>query len=319
MIAWLAQAETDALAAEGLSDAASGAGATGLTLPEVGLLVALLVAGVALLMLGRRLVKSVCVASGVVLGIAGACLAVSVWAELEPYQLPAVGAGALIGGVVSALLFRVWVAAAGAVILALTVPLASLAWQGSPLPVRGGGETGETQGAADEASADAGADASPLTTNLTDGIDIDREEVQRRVEEGVREGVDQARRAAGEVGSEIMDSIEGLFTRHRDTAEAWWDDLGPGGRRNVLIGAAIGAGLGLLLGVSLPYTAASLLSALAGALLVVFAGRTLAMALGGDTVQGWVPQGPRPVVLAVGLITLGGVVVQWMLRPRKSD
>lgn len=278
--------------------------ATGMTHVELGILGGLCLVGLALVLLGRRLVKPACVVSGAVLGLGAAWVATGVWPVLATYWIPLLLTGAVAGGLLSAALFRFWVAIAAAAFLALVVPLATLAWQGAPLPIH------------DEAAAEPGDEVSAEADDLGErGSALIDGETRRQLEERVG----RVGEAAGEFGVAVLESLRELTTRQRDAVEAWWKELGEQGRRNVLVGAGIGGVLGLLLGVALPYTASSVLSALAGSLLLVFAGRTLAWGLGGEAVSGYVPTEPRTLAAAVGLITVVGVIVQWTLRAKKDD
>lgn len=278
--------------------------AAGMTATEVGVLAALCVAAVGLVLLGRRLVKPVCVTSGAVLGLAASWVTVGLLPVLEPYWIPVLMAGALAGGLLAAAIFRLWVALASAALLALLVPAAVLGWQGTPLPIEAGGVEGDRGGAVEES-----AGSMPEVSSLT------REDVESRVSEELEE----LGTAAEELRVAMIESLRGLAQRQQEAVAAWWEELGEPGRRNVVVGAAVGGLLGLLLGVTAPYTAASLLSSLSGGLLLVFAGRTLAIGLGGEAVSGYVPEQPRALAATVGLITVVGVIVQWTLRPKKDD
>ncbi|MFW6336735.1 MAG: LPXTG cell wall anchor domain-containing protein [Phycisphaeraceae bacterium] len=286
--------------------------ATGMTHVELGVLGGLCLVGLALVLLGRRLVKPACVVSGAVLGLGAAWIAAGVWPTLATYWIPLLLTGAVAGGLLAGALFRFWVAFAAAAFLALVVPLATLAWQGAPLPMQNGAANGAANGAGDDAAGDDAAEAGELDNRASALID---EETRRRVEERV----DEVGEAAGEFGVAVLESLRELAARQRDAVEAWWKELGEQGRRNVLVGAGVGGVLGLLLGVAVPYTASSVLSSLAGSLLLVFAGRTLAWGLGGEAVSGYVPTEPRTLAAAVGLITVVGIIVQWTLRPKKDD
>lgn len=279
--------------------------ATGMTTAELGVLGGLCVVGLALVLLGRRLVKPVGAASGAVLGVGAAWVAAGVWPVLQTYWIPLLLAGALAGGLLAGALFRFWVAFAAAAFLALVVPLGTLAWQGAPLPI-------ETEAATTGDASSDDAEGDSLNERASALVN---EEARRRVEE-------QAQRvgeAAGEVGAAVLESLKELAQEQRAAVEAWWAERGEAGRRNVLVGAGVGGLLGLLLGVALPYTASSVLSSLAGSLLLVFAGRTLALGLGGEAVSGYVPTETRTLAAAVGLITAVGIIVQWTLRPKKDD
>lgn len=107
--------------------------------------------------------------------------------------------------------------------------------------------------------------------------------------------------------------------RHvRESAVAWWDGLDDAAHRTLLTLAAVGAIAGLAIGFMLPQTGAAIQSSLVGSLFLVHAGMGLAHIHTPGTFDplAW---GARPVVLAVCLITIGGVFLQWMLRRKKTD
>ena len=279
--------------------------AAGMTATEVGVLAALCVAAVGLVLLGRRLVKPVCVTSGAVLGLAASWVTVGLLPVLEPYWIPVLMAGALAGGLLAAAIFRLWVALASAALLALLVPAAVLAGRARRCRSRRAGSRGI-----------AAARSRSRRGRRVGGFGrLTREDVESRVSEELEE----LGTAAEELRVAMIESLRGLAQRQQEAVAAWWEELGEPGRRNVVVGAAVGGLLGLLLGVTAPYTAASLLSSLSGGLLLVFAGRTLAIGLGGEAVSGYVPEQPRALAATVGLITVVGVIVQWTLRPKKDD
>lgn len=128
--------------------------------------------------------------------------------------------------------------------------------------------------------------------------------------------------AEGEDSPTLMQKVnramDAVYTQLADDAEAWWESLGGSGRTIVYMGALIGAAVGLLLGMVLPKVSAALQTALAGALLVYFGAMGLARwQLGEDSTV--LPDSARGAVVAIGLITLLGTVIQWTLSRRQAD
>ncbi len=116
----------------------------------------------------------------------------------------------------------------------------------------------------------------------------------------------------------FVERAKTLYESERAQAERWWHDLGDSKRRWVMIVAGGAAVLGLLAGLIAPRTASAMQSALIGSSLLLAGGVGLLRLYGGDLAQK-IPTSPRAVVLAAGLITLCGVLVQWTLWRRKTD
>ncbi|MFW5682141.1 MAG: LPXTG cell wall anchor domain-containing protein [Phycisphaeraceae bacterium] len=195
--------------------------ATGMTHVELGVLGGLCLVGLALVLLGRRLVKPACVVSGAVLGLGAAWIAAGVWPTLATYWIPLLLTGAVAGGLLAGALFRFWVAFAAAAFLALVVPLATLAWQGAPLPMHNGAANGTTNETTTEAGGDEA--AGELDNRASALID---EETRRRVEERV----DEVGEAAGEFGVAVLESLRGWrrgsATRSRRGGKNWASRVG---------------------------------------------------------------------------------------------
>ncbi|MEX0777446.1 MAG: hypothetical protein WD042_17210 [Phycisphaeraceae bacterium] len=103
--------------------------------PTVGVwaLIAMVVLGLALWLLGRKLARPGCAVAGLAVGM---FVGLVVADALDAHQsLPIyLVAGGIIGGVLAALLFRVWMGASLALFLALAAPAASLVLRGAPPP-----------------------------------------------------------------------------------------------------------------------------------------------------------------------------------------
>jgi len=294
MMWWIAQAETAVNHGDGV-----------LSTIEIGVLTGMCVAGLLVMLLGRRLVRVACAAAGVVLGTVGAWICMGIFPVLSDYWIAVLIVGAILGGVLAGILFKIWVASASAVVLAAVVPLGTLAWQSGSLDELPPPEAQETA----EQTEDQGSDLDPSMTSSLTGIS--QEDVEKLAE--------QAQVVLDQVGTDVQTLLRSWAQARKHEATAWWDSLEPTTRRSLWVGAGVGAVLGVLLGVAIPLTTASILCALSGSMLIVIAGRTLALGLGGESIAGYVPESPRAMVLVIGLITMLGVVIQWTLRSRKDD
>lgn len=97
------------------------------------LLIAALVVGAILWLSGKRLARPACAVSGLLLGGLGGWALANQIGE-GGYMLPFMIGAAIVGALVAAFLFRVWMGLTGALILAVLVPAASLVWQGTTPP-----------------------------------------------------------------------------------------------------------------------------------------------------------------------------------------
>ncbi|MFA9478178.1 hypothetical protein ACERK3_07700 [Phycisphaerales bacterium AB-hyl4] len=289
-----------------------------MVLPTIGLLAVALV-GLVLWLMGKRIARTACAVGGLVLGgVAGFVLGETM-SDQGAIVLPLVIGAALAGGLLAGLLFRVWVALCGAVLLALVAPAAVLVWQGTPAePV-----AAETREVAVE---DRPEEAQPrdLPTSVTDAV--------RRTLDGERPFAtrepDEPAAAEAEADADEADVEQVLeaavavarqwYDNQLTLVRQWWSDLGPATQRTIYVTAAIGAGVGLLLGLLLPFVAASFESALVGSLLLLLAGRELT-AMHAEGASAWFPQSPRMVIVWLGLITILGFAIQWTLFARRTD
>jgi uncharacterized protein YcfJ len=248
-------------------------------------LIGLLVLGLILWLMGRKLARPACIISGLVLGgLAGFAIANRL-SDQGSYVLPLTLGAAIAGALLAALLFRVWMGLSCAVLLALVAPAASLVWQGStPIFDLQPAQVALTEAEASPPS-DNGATAPPTAESALAAI------TQR-----LRQGYE----AAAEV------------------VRNWWDDLAPATRSLVIGASVIGAIIGLLLGLILPNTAAIFESALVGAMLIFFAGRTLLREHLPEQTA-WLPATPRAMLVTLGLITILGLLIQWTLFRKAAD
>lgn len=246
------------------------------------LLVAGAVFGLVLWALGCKFAKPVCAAIGTAAGaMAGGLVARS--AGYGDMALLGSFVGSIAGVFVALLLFRVWMSLALAVVLAAAMAVGVLLW---------------SQGM------DA---ASPFTAPGTT--------VQRVVNNQIN-AFHEAPAATD--GATLRYKAESLAKQARQDAQSWWDHLGAARRSAVMTWAVVGAIVGLGIGLMRPMLAASIQTALVASVLFLLLAPPLVRTLA-PAQASWLPRGPQTAVLAIGLITIVGVLVQCALTRRPAD
>lgn len=279
-------------------------------------------AGLLLWLLGRRLARPACAFSGLVMGGVGGVVLGEALVDQGGITLAIIIGAAIAGALLAALLFRVWMAMTGALIFGLVASAAVLLWQQAP---------------ADEPVATAPAETSKLSegdekaeSGLT--IDIPLEALTDPIREGISSAIEGAssedgeatatvsidKEAAAKIGNAILDALRGMAGYYRESLSDWWAEAGTGVRGTVMITGLIAAGIGLLIGLIGPYLAASLQSAAAGSILMLFSSFSLLAQLMPEHLH-WLPASPRGVLICLGLITIIGLVLQWTFFGEKAD
>jgi F0F1-type ATP synthase assembly protein I len=115
----------------------------------------------------------------------------------------------------------------------------------------------------------------------------------------------------------VQAQLADRYEQAREDVIQWWSDQPARRRQAMAVAASVGALGGLVLGVAAPYVAASLASALIGSLLVL--GASARFLSGLDAVPDWMPTHPAVHLIALGLITLLGVLVQWTIFRATAD
>jgi hypothetical protein len=99
----------------------------------------------------------------------------------------------------------------------------------------------------------------------------------------------------------------------------WWaEDLDPAVRWSVMAAAAVVAVGGLVVGLVLPNLGAALAAALVGSILI----GGVALRLTGrylESVHEWLPSSPRRALIALGVMTVIGTLIQWTVTARRTD
>jgi hypothetical protein len=112
-------------------------------------------------------------------------------------------------------------------------------------------------------------------------------------------------------------ALRSLYDQQAAAVGQWWDELDQTTKRRIGYASAGGALLGLLLGLVVPFWATALESAVAGAMLMFFPGRALLAHWFPDQAA-WLPDSPRMVLLALVVLTLIGVWLQYLLSGKKK-
>ncbi len=282
-------------------------------------------AGLLLWLLGRKLARPACAFSGLVLGGVGGVVLGEALVDQGGVMLALVIGAAIAGALLAALLFRVWMAISGALIFGFAASAAVLLWQQAPVD-----DTSDaaSPGVSSLAYADPGADsAGEADDEITFNIPLDA--LTEPIRDGIASAIDGEeseasaqlsidREAAAKIGSAILNALRGVAGYYRESLGDWWSQAGTGVRGGVLIAGLIAAGIGLLIGLIGPYLAASLQSAVAGSVLMLFSLFSLLAQLMPEHLS-WLPASPRGVLVCLGLITVAGLGLQWMFFAGKAD
>jgi hypothetical protein len=113
--------------------------------------------------------------------------------------------------------------------------------------------------------------------------------------------------------------VELAYEHQKQEVVAVWDTLSSATQTTVTAAAGIGAVGGLLIGLILPYVAASIQSTLVGSTLIFFSGLALAYIWMPETMAKVPDFGPRGPLVVIGLITVHGIGIQWTLSRRRAD
>ena len=279
-------------------------------------------AGLLLWLLGRKLARPACAFSGLILGGVGGVVLGESLVDQGGIMLAIIIGTAIAGALLAALLFRVWMAMTGALIFGLVAAAAVLLWQQAP---------------ADETTETVSADVSSLTESDDESagelkIDIPIDALTDPIREGIASAIDGAgdedgeatatvsidKEAAAKIGNAILDALRGMAGYYREALGDWWAEAGSGVRGTVMIVGLIAAGIGLLIGLIGPYVAASIQSATAGSILMLFSSFSLLAQLMPEHLH-WLPASPRGVLICLGLITIIGLALQWTFFAEKAD
>lgn len=262
--------------------------------------------GIALWLAGGKLIKAAVILGGLMLGMIVGAVSIAF------VDSPAIAIGFMIGlgllGVLGAwLVFRAWVAFAAAVMFAIAAPAGVIVWQGVPAQ--------ELSDDTQEATAEVQKRYEALSSQLNDQTKL---EVEQLLQQGDQDALAEADQLLAERGEQAWDTAKTAVFRNLEDIQTWWNDSATSIQRNVGMAMLIGAGVGLLFGLIAPSYAASVQSAVVGAVLIVIPGRELLVSYLPAAAE-FVPTTARGTLITLGLITIAGVALQWTLYLRRDD
>ena len=239
--------------------------------------------GLVLCLLGRKLLRTVCAVAGLVGGGAVAYAMVPADSSQQMLFIVIVG-GAVVGLIVSWLVFRVWMGLILAVLLGLGAPVVGLAMHDNLPPI-------------------IPPSAGQVLHDLTEAAD----DVTKRDPDEEQPDLSSVSKLTGQVRQMVDEEFEAIGT--------WWEQTSSADQYTTMLAAGVGALVGLIVGLIAPQFTAALASSMLGAALIV------AGVCGMDLPQlEWiVPQALLGRMAAVGLITIVGWVLQWIVFRRKAD
>lgn len=269
--------------------------------------------GVALCLLGRKVMRPMLSIQGVVLG--GLIGFAMVGRSGDRVLLIAVMVACCVAGLIGAwLLFRVWMGLTFGIALAIVCPMVGLAFQNQPPPtfqppnlehLLAAPDHGFDDGfvAMDDAAADRFAPP-PLDKGPTKASDATSpDENANPVDDMIQIQAERLRLAVSRLTDETVAD-----------GRAWWEQLGSGGQFTLLFGAGAGGLIGLVIGLALPMFTASLLSSLVGGGMII-----LAVANVDHPQIDRFADSPMAMLGALGLITVVSVFLQWTFFRKKAD
>lgn len=267
---------------------------------------------------GRKLARLFVAIAGLLVG-GGTAILLGEQFGHAGLMLALIVAGAVAGYLLIWFLFRVAMGLSLAVTLAIVAPFALLFIQGDPMPPIGQdlesykrSLAGQKLTLIDEGlpSADAGPDSGLFQSPSGD-------DSTPPPADGKPSSVDQAREAAGVV----MNWLKPLFGLAHDQGDAlryWWNERSVGKQRVLGVTAVAGLFVGLFAGLFLPNVAAALASSLLGALLALTGVKVLVLAFL-PSQSHYLPNSPSMTLVTLGLITVMGVLLQWIIWGRPDD
>jgi hypothetical protein len=279
-------------------------------LPLAGLIpvVLLIIVGIILWAAGRRVLRAGFAAAGLIIGGAvGWMLGNALTLGVSPW-ITALVLGIIVA-CIAALMYRVAVAGALALVFGIAAPMAVVT-------------VAEIQGV-DKSI------LQPIETEPDDGpapreLDEYDEFFAKEQTEGPISPPDETPRGEGdpidlsEEAAERLQQARSYAEQVRAGLQAWWDET-PEKLRPAIIGAAVGGILlGVLFGALAPTLSAAVVTAFGGSLLWLSALRIVLTQIG-EPVANWLPSQATWLLTLWLIISLIGVAIQWMFRPKPAD
>ncbi len=247
-------------------------------------LLAILV-GIMLWLMGKRLARPACAGVWVILGMmlaAGVCHLFGDGGLLPLWLV----VGGIAGGALGWLVYRLCLAMALCIVLGLSAPAAAHFLHGSmPRP------------------------------DLTD----DTQELVEAVKDEARQTREHLAQDEGRLTfADVKESIARIAQGPWQKLQSHWDDLPDQARKTLLAAAGIGALAGLILGLIFPSLGAAAGSSLLGTLFMA-GGSVAFFAQYNPSLLDALNDRTPICLLALGLITILGIGIQWTLKQRKTD
>ena len=262
-----------------------------------------LFAGLVLSIFGAKLIKTGSAISGLLMGGFSGWAVVLRTLEDPTYVLVGVGVGALLGCLVTWLLFRVWMGISCMVILAMVVPLSLMAVQNKDMGLGQLSSSGERAGVERQNSA-------RPRPNAADWVM--RQALRGGSEGGGGQGILQA------TGREAKVKMTETASWIKTFAMGQWERLTEVEKTRIGLASVIGGGLGLLVGLMLPKVAAAIQSGIIGAVLILMGSYSLLNIYDPQRAVE-LTRTPSRVFIALSVISGLGILFQWTFMKKKTD
>jgi len=262
----------------------------------VGLVV---IVGVFLWFAGRRVLKASFAALGLILGAGlGWIIGLNIQIGIPPWVFAAV-IGLLVA-CIAALGYRIAVAAALGVVLAVAAPLAVV----TVAELQGSGTSpgGAAPPASSETESDQDDEYDVFFDGGTEELAVEHG-LNIQLPEGAGERIEQARSYA---------------SRLSEALKAWWADTPENLRPAITASAIAGFLVGVLFGTLASSFAASVVTAFGGSLLWLNGLRIIVTSISAGLAQR-LPTSAALLLVIWLIISLVGVLIQWMFRPKPAD
>jgi hypothetical protein len=280
------------------------------------------VIGLLLWLMGRKIARQTIAVSGLLIGGLVAFPFSQQFGADARLTLAWVIGGAVAGCLIAWLLFRVWMGVSMAAILALALPTAILMVQGAPTPwspPQDANADAEHVAAAAPAPAHAPPDADDKKTGDDDAnADAPKSPTLRTADKLHVNLTPQQREQIEKTEAHLFDTVQAVYDQQRDQTVTWWQNVGGANQKKIIGSCAAGALIGLLLGLGFPTFSAAVQSALVGSLLLV-GGAQGFLAAYARPKEGSILISVQANLIAVGLITALGFLLQWIIWRKKAD
>jgi hypothetical protein len=251
------------------------------------LLAWLFLIGMAMWCVGRHMIRLSFGAFGLIVGTAAGAAVFHAFLSHLPMSL-LVTVGSLIGAAMGVALYRPGMAGVLAITLCASAPASVLLWTDSPTP-----ELRE-----------------PIVQGVTEIFQTAQLPTGRRDEQGrlvlKAEDLPSISEPLGRMNRQLADNLS-----------AWWDDLPAGPRWLSIVLVVAGLALGLTVGMIVPSTAATFVSALLGTLLMSGGVRRAGQML--PALGEWLPAETRMLLVWLAAATVIGSIVQCTLFRPSAD